>query len=149
MLVLRNLLVFVTFALLFTLSSAQNYTFSVLNSATGSKCPSLIPATLNTCNTACLSPFKITAASKANNYVFNTYTGADCTSNVDLTIQITCPVSTQKIAASGYFVNCTAAAPTPTPTTTTGNHTNDSSSASNVVVGSTLLLALIALLALF
>ncbi|KAM9979056.1 hypothetical protein ACTFIZ_000396 [Dictyostelium cf. discoideum] len=138
MLVLKNLLALVTLALLFTLSSAQ-YTLSVSNSDTGSKCTTAIPAKLTTCNTGCLNSFSITEPSNGKGLIFKTFRNAACTGDYDTYSQFTCAAN-QKIPQSSYIVSCTAT-----------NSTVDSSSGSTVMIGlvSSLLFAFVTLFALF
>ncbi|KAM9978168.1 hypothetical protein ACTFIY_011902 [Dictyostelium cf. discoideum] len=141
MLVLKNLLALVTLALLFTLSSAQ-YTLSVSNSASGSKCSFAISAKLNTCNTGCLNSFNIVESSNGKGLVFKTYTNAGCSGDYESLSQFTCAAN-QKIPTTSYIVSCNS-----TPNT---NSTTDSSSGSTVMIGlaSSLLFAFATLLALF
>ncbi|KAN0021562.1 hypothetical protein ACTFIU_010169 [Dictyostelium citrinum] len=136
MFILRNLLVLVSLALLFTLSSAE-YSLSVLNSASGSKCTTAISATLGKCNTGCLNSFTITESSNNKGLVFTTYKNAACTGDVDAFSQFNCAAD-QKIPTTSYVVSCTGTE-------------SDSSSGSTVMVGlvSSLLFAFVTLLALF
>ncbi|KAN0032820.1 hypothetical protein ACTFIV_006747 [Dictyostelium citrinum] len=134
MFIFRNLLVLVTLALLFTLSSAE-YSFSVLNSASGSKCSTAISATLGKCNTGCLNSFTITESSNNKGLVFTNYKNDACTGDYESLSQFNCAAD-QKIPTTSYVVSCTG---------------TDSSSGSTVMVGlvSSLLFAFVTLLALF
>ncbi|EAL60573.1 actin binding protein [Dictyostelium discoideum AX4] len=143
MLVLRNLLALVTLALLFTLSSAQ-YTLSVSNSASGSKCTTAVSAKLNACNTGCLNSFNIVESSNGKGLVFKTFINAACSGEYESLSQFTCAAN-QKIPTTSYIVSCNS---TPSSNSTTDS---DSSSGSTVMIGlaSSLLFAFATLLALF
>ncbi|KAK5581872.1 hypothetical protein RB653_003452 [Dictyostelium firmibasis] len=144
MLIIKNLLVLVTLALLFTLSSGQ-YTFDVTNSNSTSNCKTAIAAKLTTCNTGCINSFQITQSTNGKSLVFSAFQNSQCSGDLDAKITFDCKSTPVPISSTKYTVSCQAT----TNSTTSGNP--DSSSGSSVMVGiaSSLFLTLASVFALF